>query len=141
MSGSFTEEGYEMEYTIPEITREKVDELRQRIKPVAKFAKGADGLFRDSRGLLHYIKPTTDPVTQSYYWEPVAGEKCKKLKPLKQIVTHHGTGGFFFKPSEAEVLAQIPEMLLGEVVAYEIVSAHITDERDDSIATIQLYSS
>ena len=130
-----------MSHTIPKITREKVDELRQRIKPAARFVKGSEGLFRDSRGMLHYIKLTTDPVTQSYYWDPVAGEKCKKLKPLKKIVTHHGTGGFFFKPSEAEVLAQIPEMLLGEVVAYEIVSAHITDERDDSIAEIQLYAS
>lgn len=126
---------------IPEISDEKLEELRKRIKPVARFVRGIDGLHADWNGFLYYICIKGGPRNTTFYFEITAGRKCKNLKPVALIETHHSTGGFFFKPSEAEVLAQIPVELLGIVVAYEITDYDMTNAREhcDSTATLLLY--
>jgi hypothetical protein len=63
-------------------------------------------------------------VFNSFLWDAKPAKKAKKLKTLCDITTHHSFGfAGFFKPSIAEVLAQIPEEHLDKVVAFEIVEA------------------
>ena len=42
---------------IPEISEEKLQQLSEHIKPVVRFAKGAEGLFQADKGYPYYIKP------------------------------------------------------------------------------------
>jgi hypothetical protein len=54
--------------------------------------------------------------------DPKPAEEVKGLKPIRDIRTHHTYGYYgFFKPAIAEVLAQIPEDILEQVVAFEII--------------------
>ena len=72
-----------------------------------------------------------DIVGTSYTWDPKYDEERKvpQLKPLADITTYHSYGYYgLFKPSIAEVLAQIPEVLLQRVVAFEIVDRPETAE-------------
>ena len=67
---------------------------------------------------------TGDIVGTSYTWDPKFDEsrKVPELKPLGDITTFHGYGYYgMFKPSIAEVLAQIPDVLVQRVVAFEII--------------------
>ena len=148
----FNQKGYIMNFVIPKISRNKVYKLRELTKPVARFASGPHGLYpHDECGDLYYIKVIADPIKSSYLMSPdpnpnsllkkiLAGEKCEELKPLMQIITHHTTASFCFSPTEAEVLAQIPEKILDQVAAYEILGCCIAETRDDSYATLQLYT-
>ena len=96
---------------IPEITDERLDELFDRIKPVVKFKL---------RGLC-YIQPV-DLRSIAYTWSPKSAGKAPKLEPICDITTYHSYGSYnLFKPSIAEVLAQIPDEHLENVVAFEIV--------------------
>jgi hypothetical protein len=106
---------------IPEVPKERIEELGGRIRPVVRFALGKDGLFRSHKGHPHYIEPV-DLFGIAYTWDPKPTTQVSGLKPLADIRTYH-TYGYqgFFKPSIAEVLAQIPEEHLDQVVAFEIV--------------------
>ncbi len=130
-----------METIIPKISNKKLAELRKRIRPLVRFARGAKGLFESGKGTPYYIVPKA-PRTTTFLYEPIAEKEATGLKALSQIKTHHTTGGFFFKPSEAEVLAQIPEELLAKVVAYEVVDYDMSNAREDgdSTALVQLYT-
>ena len=133
------------ELKIPEISDEKLNELRAKIRPAWYFAKGRDGLFPDERGFLYYLIGLLDPRTAAFYCDAdpklVPGEIADGLEPFHQIQTHHSTGGFFFKPSEEEILAQIPKELHDIVVAYTVVDYDMRNARGhgDSVATLQLY--
>lgn len=103
--------GAEKKIWIPEVSNEYVFDLAKRIKPVVEFS---------SKG-KHYIKPV-DLFRIAYTWEPKPAKRAKGLKPLCDITTYHAFGyQAFFKPSIAEVLAQIPAEHLDKVVAFEIV--------------------
>lgn len=93
------------------ISDEKLNSLLKRIKPVFDFP---------NKGKC-YIKPV-DPREVSYIWDPISDGGVKGLKFLCDIDTYH-TFGYqgLFKPSIAEVLAQIPKDKLDQVVAFEIV--------------------
>ena len=94
---------------IPEVPKEQIVLLAKRIKPVYDF------------GHKHYIKPV-DLFSVAYTWEPKKAKRVVGLKALCDIRTYHGFGYHgFFKPSIAEVLAQIPAEHLSKVVAFEIV--------------------
>ena len=126
---------------IPKISNEKLAELRKGIKPVVRFYPGENDLFPSGEGILFYIKET-DPRTTNYMGNPVPTCMANNIEPLERIITHHHTGGCLFKPSEAEVLAQLSEDLHQIVVAYEIVTYEIevdADDPNDSIAYLQLY--
>lgn len=125
---------------IPEITDEELDTLSARIKPVVNFSK---------KGKC-FIKPV-GLRTVAYTWEPKPDKKAKDLKPLRDIRTYHTYGYYgFFKPSIAEVIAQIPKELLDQVVAFEIIKAPETagdlNEEHDAlnagyhVATTRLYT-
>lgn len=95
-----------------EISDEKLSSLLARIKPVFDFP---------NKGKC-YIKPV-DPRKVSYIWDPTPDGSAKGLKSLCDIDTYHAFGYYgLFKPSIAEVLAQIPEDKLDQVVAFEIVN-------------------
>lgn len=96
------------EPSIPEISDAKLEELYKRIKPVV-----------GRKGKLYYIKDE-DLRKVAFTWEPKLKNKAKKLERLCDITTYHTYGYHgFFKPSIAEVIAQIPENYLDETVAFE----------------------
>lgn len=106
---------------IPEVPKERIKELAERIKPVVRFALGEKGLFRSSEGHPYHIEQV-DPFRIAYMWTPKPAGKATSLKPLCEITTYHTYAYYgFFKPTIAEVLAQIPAEHLDKVVAFEIV--------------------
>ena len=97
---------------IPKVSKEEIEKRSERIKPVVKF---------DSN--LSFIKPV-DLFGIAYTWDPEPAGRAKGLKPLCDITTYHTYGYYgFFKPSIAEVLAQIPKEYLDKVVAFEIINS------------------
>ena len=124
---------------IPEVPKKRIQKLAERIKPVVQFA---------SKG-KRYIKPV-DLFGVAYTWDPKAANKAPGLKPLCDIITYHTYGYYgFFKPSIAEILAQIPAEHLDKVVAFEIVgSPETADDLNEEhealnagyhVATTRLY--
>jgi NTP pyrophosphatase (non-canonical NTP hydrolase) len=115
---------------VPEITDERLAELLSRIRATHQF--GSE---------LCYIKPV-DPRGIAFTWDPKKDEKADKLKVLRSILTYHNYGHpSLFKPSIAEVLAQIPEDIVERVVAFQIpMNDAIFDSiRDCHVATTILY--
>lgn len=98
---------------IPDVPEHRIHELARRIKPVVEFQR---------KGKC-YIKPV-DLFKIAYTWDPKPAGKAKGLRKLRDITTYHTYSYYgFFKPSIAEVLAQIPEEHVNEVVAFEIVGS------------------
>ena len=123
---------------IPVLSVERVAELFKHIKPVYEF----DGVKR-------YIKPVA-LHTVAYTWDAKPAAEAVGLIPLTDITTYHKWGYYgFFKPSIGEVLRQIPEDLLEQVVAFEIVDSpknsedlnkNLTELNDGyHVATTRLY--
>ncbi len=93
---------------IPEISDERLHELHVRIKPVVRKS-----------GDLFYIEDV-DLRDIAFTWNPKTTTKSGGLKELARIQTYHTCGYYgFFKPSIAEVLAQIPQEHLDRCVVYE----------------------
>ena len=124
---------------IPNVPRDQIIQLAKRIKPVYDF------------GQKYYIRPV-DLFEIAYTWEPKSAKQATGLKTLCDIRTYHGFGYHgFFKPSIAEVLAQIPAEHLDKVVAFEIVDRpkDVDDLNQEQealnagyhVATTRLYSS
>ena len=102
---------------IPKVKQDEIKARAERIKPVVSFS-----------GKPYYIKEV-DLFNIAYTWEPKQDVPAEGLKVVKTITTYHGYGYYgFFKPSIAEVLAQIPAELLDKVVAFEIVNSPSTVE-------------
>lgn len=125
---------------IPEISDDELFTLCTRIRTVVDFPK--KGKF--------FIKPV-DPRNASFMWSPKPDKRAKDLKPLRVIRTYHTWSYYgFFKPSIAEVIAQIPKELLDQVVAFEIIkypkTADDLNEESEAlnagyhVATTRLYT-
>lgn len=98
-----------------EISDERLEELARRIKPVVRCD-----------GDLYYILDV-DLRNVAFTWDPKLKERAEGLEELVRIRTYHIWNYYgFFKPSIAEVLAQIPKTKLLETSAFEI-PIHITD--------------
>lgn len=96
------------DYEIPRITNARLAELLVKIRPCVR---SADRLW--------YVKPV-DARNVSFVWAPRLDGEAKNLVAIETIKTLHGFGyQGFFKPSIAEVLAQIPEALIEATVAFE----------------------
>ena len=94
---------------IPSITDARIKELLGHIRPCV----------RDARGDLCFILPV-DARRCSFVWSPKLDEAAKGLSVLAKIHTLHiFSYPAFFKPSIAEVLAQIPLWLVDKVGAFE----------------------
>lgn len=95
---------------IPTVDKAVLTERSNKVRAVVTFGS-----------TKHFIKPV-DIFGIAYTWEPKKGEKAKGLKPLKDVITFHSYGApVFFKPSIAECLAQIPDDVFDQVVAFEII--------------------
>lgn len=119
-----------MKELIPKIADAELAALLARIKP----------LVRDDKGCLRQIAPV-DPRTQSYIWDPELTEVVEEGKALAELDTYHGFGApALFKPSLAEVLAQIPLDLRPHVTAFELdpESAEVFDDSHHVVA-VTLY--
>ncbi len=104
---------HEKKSWIPSISDERLRELFEKIKPVVDFGKKG----------LRYIKQE-DLRNIAYTWDPKPAKKAKNLYNLCDITTYHSYGHYvLFKPSIAEVLAQIPKEHLDKVIAFEIVKS------------------
>jgi len=116
-------------FEIPKITDEKLQELLLRIRPVLSFG-----------GKLSYIK-SVDPRHIAFLWDPKPDGEAEDLVILRSIRTYHDYGHpSLFKPSIAEVLAQIPEDILDKVVAFETMRDAVFDQdRDCHEAVTVLY--
>jgi len=159
---------------IPEVPKEHILELSQRIKPVMRFRRIHEVIRKnpgekstiieeehprgelrraelDGVGMAYYIE---DPnlFDVAYTWEPKPTTRATGLRPVRDIITYHAWGYYaLFKPSIAEVLAQIPAELCEQVVAFEIVDSpkttddlHREQEALDAgyhVATTRLYVS
>lgn len=109
---------------IPAITPDAVQALLARITP----------MLRNNAGQLCPYQPAqpADPVKTSFTWhgEADCGTPVPEqgLSMLAEVTTYHTCGyAMFFKPSIAEVLAQIPAELVDKVVAFEVLfDANVT---------------
>jgi hypothetical protein len=113
---------------IPEIDDGRLRELLERIRPVVSFG-----------GVLHYIRPV-DPRRIAFTWAPKPGRKAKGLVELRQVRTLHNYGHpSLFKPSIAEVLAQLPDDIADRTVAFETVLLDFDQRRDCHVATTTFF--
>lgn len=106
-----------MTFAIPPLTAAKLKELAARIVPLVE---------RD--GALWYIEPV-DLTNVAFSWDPKLVRKAEGLTPIGLIRTLHTYGYYgMFKPSIAEVLAQIPESYLEKTVAFRVVGPDTADD-------------
>jgi hypothetical protein len=111
---------------IPSVPREHISALAERIKPVV----------RNERKVLHYIKPV-DLFSASFLWEPTLLESAVDLREIARITTYHTFGHpLFFKPSVAEVLAQIPDTYLSAAIAFEVIGPLGADDLNTENAAL-----
>lgn len=104
-----------MRYSIPKISNTELAELAKRIRPIVR---------KESRGNRpFYIKVGPDLRGTSYLWDVKYEKEAKGLFEFATITTLHTYGYHaFFKPSVAEVIAQIPPEYRDRVVAFEITN-------------------
>ena len=134
---------------IPEMPEDDIRRLAETIKPIVRFAEGKEGLFRSEQGFPYRIEPV-DLFKTAYTYDPKPTTRFEgELVPLRDITTYHSYGYYgCFKPSVAEVLAQIPDDIVDQVVAFEIVWSPETaaDLRGEAVnagyheATTRLYT-
>ncbi len=111
---------------ITKITDERLAELAARIKPVV----------RNRNNALAYIKPC-GLRDEAFTWEPKITHKAANLVKHATIRTLHTYGYYgFFKPSIAEVLAQIPEDLIEQTVAFETFGPAAADALNKESAAL-----
>jgi len=124
---------------IPKISNQRLEQILKKIKPVVRFRRNEfqDGIataagcppYQHPEGELHFIKKV-HPRRIAFTWEPKAVRIAKNIEdqPYKIITTFHKyEAPSLFKPSLAEVVAQIPEEELGTVAAFETVYWDLDD--------------
>ncbi|MBT5023067.1 hypothetical protein HOK51_08245 [Candidatus Woesearchaeota archaeon] len=111
---------------IPRISDQKLNRLYKKIKPVVRFIelryRNKVEFEADPRGDLYTVKQI-NPRICGFTSESEADSKISKLKLVAEIQTYHNADECtFFRPSVAEVLAQIPAQFIGDVVAFETLT-------------------
>ena len=111
---------------IPKITDERLCELSSRIEAVV----------RDDKGVLRHIEPC-DLRYVAFTWDPKLTRKAANLVEVATIRTLHAYGYYgFFKPSIAEVIAQIPGELIERVAAFETIGPATADDLNEERAAL-----
>lgn len=111
---------------IPKITDERLAALAARIKPVV----------RNRNNALAYVAPC-DLRNEAFTWDPKITRRADNLVKHATIRTLHTYGYYgFFKPSIAEVLAQIPADLIEQTVAFETVGPADADAINEESAAL-----
>lgn len=102
---------------IPHITDERIAELLATIKPMVFDAQGGPCTF-----------DAVDPRGVSFIWDPDGLRPVEGIEPWRQVRTVHTYGHpALFKPSIAEVLAQLTGDLTG-VVGFTIKGPDDVDD-------------
>lgn len=95
---------------IPEIGDFRLRKLGRIIKPLVR-----------SDGELYHIEPV-DYRSIAFAWDPKLTEQAQGLNEVATIPTLHTYGYYgLFKPTVAEVLAQIPREIQNQVEAFEVL--------------------
>ena len=107
-----------MTFKIPEVSKELVEECVQRIEPLIL-----------NRGKPWLILTKCEPFGQSYPWEHDLVAEATDIEELARIRTLHTWAYYgFFKPTYAEVIAQIPEELLSRVTHFLVNGPKTADD-------------
>ncbi len=110
-----------MSKLVPDISPQDLKKLYKNIKPVVRFKRRGPKLEMDPDGKPYYIK-NVDLRSTAFTWDPKPTRQAKGLVQLESIITNHNYGYYgFFKPSIAEVLAQIPEGYKDQCCAFETI--------------------
>ena len=113
---------------IPKISDDMLEKLALKIKPVVRFMDGVS----NPNGELYYIQGVDyhrDLTIRSFVWDPKPIAPARDLVHYKDIKTYHTCDSHvFFKPSIAEVIAQIPENDITTVMAFETLSLGLTSK-------------
>ena len=130
---------------LPKISDGRLEELMGEIKPVVRYSRRVtsrkDKLVQDDEGDLYFIQDV-DPRGVAFTWAPKPARIADEVNPnpYKSIETIHSYGApVFFKPSIAEVLAQIPEDDIGRCVAFETNPLGFTEGSSYHLAQTRLY--
>ena len=130
---------------LPKISDGRLEELMKEIKPVVRYSRRItsreDKLVQDDEGDLYFIKDV-DPRDVAFTWDPEPARMAEEVNPnsYKSIKTIHSYGApVFFKPSIAEVLAQIPEDDIRRCVAFETNYLGFTEGSSCHLAQTRLY--
>jgi len=105
-----------------QINDEKLLELHEKIKPVLLYhGKLVEIVGNKGKcGRKDYFETIESLRNISFIWSPIYGKTRADLEKLAQITTRHTCGYIgFFKPSIAEILAQIPKRYIKDTIAYE----------------------
>lgn len=106
-------------FHVPTITDEELERRMARFTPCAA-----------KNGAVHKIKPV-DPRQTAYTWSPELLDEVV-FTQSRSVPTDHDCAYYgFFKPSIAEVLAQVPNDLPAEYNAFYTLTDHI-DIIDDA---------
>lgn len=128
---------------LPKILDKRLEELREYIKPVERFSRLTDEnkLERDNDGVLYFIEDV-DPRSETFTIKPKPTQRAEEVNPIpyKLIKTVHRYGApVFFKPSVAEVLAQITDDDTRRCIAFETVHLGFTDDSSYHTGLTKLY--
>jgi hypothetical protein len=97
--------------TIPKISDEMLQMRASRIRPLLTFD-----------GELYSIVPTRDLRSISFMWNPIRSYRAGPLRQLADVRMFHSFGApSLFKPTIAEVIAQIPERYSAVTCAFEVI--------------------
>lgn len=115
------QEALEQRYSIPKVSRRYVEHVLGWVSPIVTFG-----------GRKSYIRKC-DPFDVAYTWDPKRKRTLSKMPALVEVARirtlHRYSYYGFFKPSLAEVVAQIPADWVHEIDAFEIVeSPQTTDD-------------
>ena len=95
-------------FSIPKLSLAELRARAERIKPVGK------------KGSRLFFFPDDD-LTNAFKWHGLTSKRADGLEPFRTVRTLHTYGYYgFFKPSIAEVLAQLPAEDLEVTVAFEV---------------------
>lgn len=97
---------------IPPINDQRIADLLACMKP----------LVLDDAGVLRGCRPNMDTRKTAYTWYS-DGPEVQGYRELARITTFHTYGApTFFKPTLAEVLAQIPDTYIGKTAAFTTIT-------------------
>ncbi len=114
-----------------------------KIKPLIRFAKTTAGHIQHEAGDLYHIKDV-NIYSRSFLWEPKPTKIAREVspKPFATLQMQFIYGApVFFKPTIAEVIAQIPEKDLERTVGFEVDGNNVgfTDDSCHHVANVMLY--
>ena len=105
------------EFSIPKISDEELRSRAARIKALVR-----------KEGKLYTIEQPKNLRQTAFLWDPVFKERSGVVMELGRVRTLHSYGApSLFKPSIAEVLAQIPPELAAKVKAFEVLGPDTAD--------------